>query len=206
MRNKAFAGWLAAALILAVVGCSSSGSSRTTAMTATGKQGPTFSVQNNPTTTAGRGTPSLDDPERPAAWILIDGRLGKFQERDGHKQLQWVVEGPVSGSPRFRVEGYEPLLGRPRDFRFILKTVEADDGGEVAYAVSAAKGTFAVGNEYDLLTPGENFIIRNWTTGDVVREIAPLRPGKYLLAGDVRNEQTGKEAAAVTYFTVREGD
>ena len=34
--------------------------------------------ENNPTTLAGRGEPSLDEPERPAAWIYVDGRSGRF--------------------------------------------------------------------------------------------------------------------------------
>jgi len=160
--------------------------------------------EKNPTTLAGRGEPSLDDPERPAAWIYIDGRSGRFTEREGHPQLEWVVERPVSPTPTFRVESYGPLLGTPRDFKYLLKTVEAADGSEVSYAVSAVDKTFVVGRDYPLLKPGDNFVIRNWTTGDVVREIAPLAPGTYLIAGGVTNVTNGKEAAAITYFTVGE--
>jgi len=116
--------------------------------------------------------------------------------------VQWVVTDPVTQTPTVRVEGYQPLMGSPRDFRFILKTIDSQDGSDISYAVSASKGTFTPGKSYSLLHPGDNFIIRNWATGDVVREIAPLQPGKYLLAGGMVNEQTGREAAAVTYFTV----
>ncbi len=160
--------------------------------------------EKNPTSLAGRGEPSLDDPERPAAWIYVDGRPGEFAEREGHPQLEWVVEQPVSPTPTFRVETYGPLLGTPRDFKYLLKTVEAAEGSEVAYAVSAVDKTFVVGRDYPLLKPGDNFVIRNWTTGDIVSQIAPLAPGTYLIAGGVTNSANGKEAAAITYFTVGE--
>ncbi len=187
------------AIVLA--GCSSTGSNSAGKST---NYRSNYTAKSNPTTDAGRGTPSLGDPERPAAWVLVDGKRGTYREQDGHKQLQWVVEDAVTPSPTFRVEGYQPLLGNPRDFRFILKTVESPTGSDIAYAVSASKGTFSPGKEYSLLRPGDNFVIRNWTTGDVVREIAPLPAGTYVLAADVRNERAGKATAAVTYFTVGE--
>ena len=160
--------------------------------------------ENNPTTLAGRGEPSLDDPVRPAAWIYVDGLSGRFAEREGNPQLEWVIDDPVGSTPTFRVESYGPLLGTPRNFRYLLKTVDSVDGSEVAYAVAAVKKTFVTGREYPLLDPGDNFIIRNWSTGDILRRIAPLAPGTYLMAGGVTNSSTGTEAAAVTYFTVGE--
>ena len=164
-----------------------------------------MTASNNPTTLAGRGEPSLDDAERPAAWVFVDDRSGTFTEHKGHPQLQWEIKQSVSASPTFRVEAYGPLLGTPKDFKFRLKTVESTDGSDVSYAVSARKGDFVVGRKYSLLQPGDNFVIRNWATGDVVRQIAPLAPGRYLLAGGVRNAATRKEAAAITFFTVGEG-
>ena len=41
--------------------------------------------------------------------------------------------------------------------------------------------------------------------GAVVAEAAPLAPGTYLLAAGIENSQTGKEALAITFFTVEEG-
>jgi hypothetical protein len=164
-----------------------------------------LTAQNNPTTLAGRGEPSLEDTFRPAAWIFIDGREGAFLERDGNPQVQWFIEDPVGSSPTFRVEAYEPVLGVPRDFNCILDTVESADGSKIEYAFSAEEGTFRVGYEYSLLNPGENFTVRNRTTGDVVAEIPPLAPGTYLLAAGVKNLGTGKEGLAITYFTVGEG-
>ncbi len=163
-----------------------------------------FTAQNNPTTLAGRGEPSLEEADRPAAWVSIDGKAGKFREREGRRMIEWVVEQPVSASPTFRVEGYEPLLGDARDFKCVLRTLDSTEGTEFMYGIAAKAGTFAQGTDYSLLNPGDNFMIRNGLTGDLVREIAPLAPGTYALAAGLRNAKTKKEAAAVTYFTVVE--
>lgn len=160
---------------------------------------------DNPTTRAGRGEPSLSDHFSPAAWVLVDGHAGKFTEREGHRQIEWVVDKPVSPKPTFRVEVYAPLLGTPKELKYVLKTVEAPEGADLAYAVSTYEGAFVPGKEYSLLNPGEGFVIRNWHSGDVVREIAPLPPGRYVLAARVSQGRENREAAAVTYFTVEEG-
>lgn len=161
-----------------------------------------FTRANNPTTLAGRGEPNLEDKARPAAWVYVDGKAGKFTERDGEPLTQWFVEGTVSSTPTFRVEGFEPLLGNPTDFKCILQAVEASDGSTVVYGIAANEGTFTPGREYSLLNPGDNFVIRNGLTGDVVKEIAPLAPGAYAIVGGLENRSTGKRALAVTYFTV----
>lgn len=163
-----------------------------------------FTKANNPTTLAGRGEPNLDERFRPAAWVYIDGKAGKFTERDGEPLTQWSVEGPVSATPTFRVEGYEPLLGNPTDFKCVLQAVEASDASTIVYGISANQGTFIPGREYLLLNPGDNFIIRNGLTGDIVKEIAPLAPGTYAIVGGLENRSTGKRALAVSYFTVVE--
>jgi hypothetical protein len=165
----------------------------------------TFTAANNPTALAGRGEPSLEDRERPAAWVYIDGKAGKFSERDGQRLTQWTVGGTVGSSPTFRVEGYEPLLGTPQDFKCVLQAVESPDGSDVVYGIAAAEGTFSPGRDYPLLHPGDNFVIRNGLSGDIVREIAPLAPGTYALVSGLENKSTGKRALAVTYFTVGEG-
>ncbi len=163
-----------------------------------------FTRANNPTTLAGRGEPNLDEKSRPAAWVYVDGKAGKFKERDGEPLTQWFVEGTVNASPTFRVEGYEPLLGNPTDFKCVLQAVEASDGSTVVYGIAANVGTFTPGCDYALLNPGDNFVIRNGLTGDIVKEIAPLAPGTYAIVGGLENRSTGKRALAVTYFTVGE--
>ena len=164
-----------------------------------------FTAPNNPTALAGRGEPSLEDRDRPAAWVYVDGKAGKFSERDGQRLTQWTVEGTVSPTPTFRVEGYEPLLGAARDFKCVLQAIESPDGSDVVYGIAANEGTFSPGREYPLLNPGENFVIRNGLTADSVKEIAPLAPGTYAVVGGLENKATGKRALAVTYFTVGEG-
>jgi hypothetical protein len=164
-----------------------------------------FTRANNPTTLAGRGEPNLEDKARPAAWVYIDGQAGKFTERDGEPLTQWFVEGPVCATPTFRVEGYEPLLGNPMDFKCVLQAVESSDGSTVVYGISANEGTFTLGREYSLLNPGDDFVIRNGLTGDIVKEIAPLAPGTYAIVGGLENRSTGKRALAISYFTVGEG-
>lgn len=165
-----------------------------------------FTAENNPTASGGRGEPSLEDFFRPAAWVYIDGQEGKYIERDGQPQVQWVIAGPVSSTPTFRAEAYEPLLGTPTDFNCVVETIDSVDGTKVAYVIAAVEGTFQVGQEYSLLHPGNGFVVRNRMTGDVVTEIALLVPGTYLFAAGIKNGQNGKEGLAITYFTVGEGE
>lgn len=163
-----------------------------------------FTAANNPTTLAGRGEPNLAENARPAAWIYIDGKAGKFTDRNGEPLTQWVVDGPVNSSPTFRVEGYEPLLGTPKDFKCVLQAIDSSEGATVVYGIAANEGTFTPGRDYSLLNPGENFVIRNGHTGDIVKEIAPLAPGTYAIVGGLENRSTGKRALAVSYFTIGE--
>ena len=163
-----------------------------------------FTAENNPTTLAGRGEPSLDDQFRPAAWVYIDGKKGSFTDLDGNPQLQWVIEQPVSGTPTFRVEAYEPLVGTPKDFRCVVTLQDSTGGSSVVYSYLAVEGTFELGREYSLVEPGENFAVRNRVTGDAVAAIPPLIPGTYLMAAGVLNRETGADTLAVTYFTVAE--
>jgi len=163
-----------------------------------------ITAQSNPTTDGGRGTPSLDDFFRPAAWIHVDGQAGMFSSERGKPKLEWEIKVPVGASPTFRVEVFEPLLGNPKDFSCTLETIKGS--GKTAYAISSKEGKFSSETEYSLLKPGNDFVIRNRNSGDVVREIAPLEPGTYVIAAGIKNAKTGKEALAVTYFTVRDGD
>jgi hypothetical protein len=163
-----------------------------------------FTADDNPTTNGGRGAPTLDDFFAPAAWIYVDGMAGMYLEQDGNPQVQWVIEAPTNSMPTFRAEAFAPLVGDARDFACTVDTVDSADGSTVAYAIKADEGTFRLGQTYSLCQPGSNFTIRNRMTGDVVTEIAPLTPGTYVIAGSVKNLQTGKEALAITYFTVSE--
>ncbi len=163
-----------------------------------------FTAENNPTTLAGRGEPSLDDFFRLPAWIYVDGKEGKFIEREDKPQVQWLIEEPVGYSPTFRVEAYEPLLGTPKDFTCQLDTVDSPEASTIAYSFQANPGTFRVGHEYSLLKPGNDFTIRNRESGDVVTEIPPLVPGTYVLWAGIKNLEAGKEGLAITYFTVAE--
>lgn len=159
-------------------------------------------VAANPTTKSGRGEPSLTDIKRPAAWIHIDGHDGAYGEKDGKPDAAWVIKGKVSASPSFTVEAFSTLLGKPKDFVATLYSEELKDGSKIAYSFKAKKRTFEVGRKYALLAPGNDFVIRNLTTGDVVLEIPPLPAGTYVLAAGVKNLDTGKEALAISRFTV----
>lgn len=162
-----------------------------------------YTAENNPTTKAGRGAPDLEKPQSPAAWVFIDGKEGKFKEQGGQPLLQWIIDDPVGATPKFRVEAFEPLLGTPKDFKAVLRTIESEDGTDLIYGIAAREGAFEVGKEYSLLNPGESFVVRNAMTGDEIKEIAPLPAGKYAIAAGVINSTTGKQSLAVTYFTVK---
>ena len=164
-----------------------------------------LTASSNPTTKDGRGEPSLDDIFRPAAWVYIDGQPGRFIEADGNPEAFWTVNGPVSSAPTFRVEAYAPLLGTPKNFNCVIKSVEPIDGADIVYSFAADAGSFELGRTYSLLKPGENFTVRNNGTGDLVTEIPTLLPGKYMIAAGVKNTDSGKEGLAMTRFTVGEG-
>lgn len=161
-----------------------------------------YTTLHNPTTSAGRGEPRLNDEFRPAAWVLIDGKEGRFTEVNGNPQVQWEISDPVSSSPTFRVEALEQMLGKPTVFKCVLRTIEASDGSDVTYGIASKDGNFQIGHDYSLLSPGEGFVIRQPPTFDVVDTIRPLAPGRYLIAASVGNPETEKEALAVTYFRV----
>lgn len=166
---------------------------------------PRITVLNNPTTRGGRGSPDLEDKDRPAAWIFIDDHEGEYRSENGVALMQWFIDGPVRKTPTFRVEAFEPLLGAPRDFQCVLQTDRSDDGSRVIYTIKAPDGGFQIGRTYDLLNPGEGFTILNPTTGEQLKSIPPLSPGRYGIAAGIRNAESGKEALAITYFVVGEG-
>ncbi len=161
-----------------------------------------YTASNNPTTLAGRGAPDLEDDKRPAAWVFIDGIGGHFIDVEGRPQVQWVIDGKVCSTPTFQVEVYEDLLGKATDFKCVLKSLDTDDGpGETYFGIAAKEGRFSAGKEYSLVAPGEDFVVRDATHTEI-NEIGPLAPGEYMLAAGVKNGETGKEALAITYFTV----
>jgi len=134
----------------------------------------------------------------------MDGKEGRFREKDGIPLLQWWTDGAVSDSPTFRVEVFEPLLGNPRDFSCALQTYGSKDGSNIVYGIKAKEGMFRVGHEYSLLNPGSEFIIQDKISGLVITEIPKLAPGMYGLAAGIKNEETGAQGLAVTYFTVED--
>lgn len=160
---------------------------------------------NNPTTRGGRGSPDLEDKDRPAAWVFIDDHEGEYRSENGVALMQWFIDGPVRKTPTFRVEVFEPLLGAPRDFQCVLQTDKSEDGSRVIYTIKAAEGGFEIGRTYDLLNPGEGFTIVNPMNGEQLKSIPPLTPGRYGIAAGIRNAETGKEGLAVTYFVVGDG-
>ncbi len=167
---------------------------------------PRMTLKNNPTVLAGRGEPSVTDEQRPSAWILIDGHEGKFVEKEGVNQIQWVIEEPVSPSPTFRVEALADLLGTPKDFKCVLYTYAAEDGSTIGYGIAAKEGTFKVGQEYSLLNPGSDFVMRIAGTENLVDQIEPLAPGSYMLTAGVENKAMEVKTLAVSYFTVGQGE
>lgn len=164
---------------------------------------PMITAEDNPTTAAGRGEPSLDDTFRPAAWVYIDGKAGTFKNGDqGEPLLQWFIEEPVSRSPTFRVEAYPPLLGTEIDFQCAFRAVDDPEGKAVTYALKAKEGAFKAGEEYRLLHPGAGFTLRQAQTDPELTNLDPLPPGQYALLASIKSRSNGKETAAVTYFTV----
>ena len=136
-----------------------------------------YTVENNPTVLSGRGEPSLDDEKRPAAWVLVDGYEGRYIEVDGRSHVEWVIDEPVSATPTFRVEAYEPLLGTPRDFKCILKSRdESEQSPKVYLGIAANDATFEGGKEYSLLSPGEETRTRASMTPTSYVHSASLRP------------------------------
>lgn len=159
-------------------------------------------VVKNPSTEAGRGDPSLDDVLAHAAWIYIDGELGTTIEKNGRQQVEWIIHGPVTRDPNFRVEVYEPLLGDPTGLKCVLATHESYDGTYVSYAIKAKAGTFEAGKDYPLLGPISGFTIRDMSTKSVIDEIPLLAPGVYAIFASIESDTSKKPGLAVTYFTV----
>lgn len=160
-------------------------------------------ILTNPTTKGRRGEPSLDDVFRPAAWIYMDSKSGTFRKKDDKPLLAWFIEESVRPSPTFLVRVDKALLGKPHDFSCVIDRVEGD-GPAFAYAIAAKPGKFKSDTGYRLLNPGDDFIIHNRTTGDLVTRIGTLLPGEYRIMAAVKNLEMKTEALAVTQFTVRE--
>ena len=181
---------LVTAILVISVGC------------AIGPKRPRITADDNPTTNAGRGQPSLDERTCPAAWIYINGQEGQFTDKGGQPLLQWIIDTPVCAEPTFSVEVFEDVLPLPVDFKCVLQSRDAEGTPTISYGIAADDGTFEVGKVYSLLSPCEHFTVRDPDTGEVLESSEPLAPGKYLIAGKLENREKGLETAAVTYFTV----
>ncbi len=188
---------------LTIVGCAAPSTRTTSKRTSTQRTTHVvFTAENNPTTNAGRGIPSVDDQFRQAAWIFMDGKGGEFVEENGQPRIEWVINDAVGRTPTFRVEAYTPLVGTPRDFNCLLRSLDNNDGPDIYYGIQAAPGTFELGKEYSLLSPGKGFVIRNGFTRDEVSKIDPLPPGRYMITGGIGAPDSDKRVLAVSYFTV----
>lgn len=192
MRKTTVLSTIATGLAAVIVGCAPMGSR--VAITA----------DNNPTTLAGRGQPSIDDERRPCAWVYIDGHEGHFIEKNGVPQVQWIIDEPVGPSPTFRVEAIEETLGLPKDFKCVLYPYESTGDSGVGYGIASEDGAFKTGTDYSLLNPGPEFILRIAGSDELLSELDPLAPGAYLLAAKVENREMDAATLAVTYFTVSE--
>ncbi len=158
----------------------------------------------NSTAKSGRGKPSLDVLTSPSAWIHIDSHAGEYRnDADGNPLTPWYISTPVSASPTFRVEVFKPLLGDAVDFQCVIQSQDmSDKAGAVAYGIKANDGTFEIGREYPLLSPGENFVLRKAATKDILTEAKPLPAGDYLLAATLTNRENGNSTVAISHFTV----
>ena len=192
MRKTTVLSTIATGLAAVIVGCAPTGGRVV------------ITAENNPTTLAGRGQPSIDDERRPSAWVYIDGHDGHFIEKNGVPQVQWIIDEPVGPSPTFRVEAIEETLGLPKDFKCVLYAYESTGGSSVGYGIASEDGAFKTGTDYSLLNPGSEFIIRVAGSEELLSEIDPLAPGAYLLTAKVENREMGAETLAVTFFTVGE--
>jgi len=196
MRISPISGIACLCALVAISGCAS-GPKHTKAKVKAKPTHVVFTLENNPTTEAGRGEPTLDDQFRPAAWVYVDGSAGTFGEG-----LEWMIQGNVSPRPTFRVETVESVVGKPKDFSCLLRARNSTGDTDIYYAIAANEGTFEIGKEYSLLKPGPGFVIRNGFTRDVVAEIPPLPPGEYLITGAVGKAGEPKRVLAVSHFTV----
>lgn len=158
---------------------------------------------DTPTERDGRGAPSLEDHFRPAAWVTVDGKSGKFRDENGGPLVQWIIDEPVSNSPKFAVRVHEPLLGSKVEFQCALQLVDDPDGKGKTYAIKAKEGKFETGKEYSLLSPGDDFEVREAGTDKMVTAIEPLAAGQYVIAATVTGADRKGTALAVTYFTVK---
>lgn len=158
----------------------------------------------NPTQQAGRGEPSTDNPHRAAAWIYIDGNAGEYRKDDnGNDLLQWYITTPVSSRPTFRVAVHQPLMGKDVDFKCAVQTRDLNAVDPASYALMSKEGRFSAGKDYDLLNPGDDFILRIGGTDEILTEAAPLPPGDYVIFATVTSRAHGHDVVAVSYFTVK---
>lgn len=194
---------VAACVLIVMPGCKKNGT-RHSIVSPSANSG-AASTKSNPTTRAGRGKPTLDDPHRAAAWIYVDGQEGAFTTNpEGEPLVEWIVGKPVSSAPTFRLEVDKRLLGKKVNANFVLLPIASEEGTNAYYALAGDPAHFTVGKDYSLTNPGNDVVIRNLLSEDkpVVDHIEPLKPGKYGLTAAVSNAKTGDEVLAVTYFTV----
>ncbi len=158
----------------------------------------------NSSAKSGQGKPSLDNLAQPAAWINIDGNAGEYHnDADGQPMTPWYITMPASATPTFRVNVHKPLLGEAVDFQCIIQSQDmSDKATAIAYGLKANDGTFELGQDYNLLSPGENFVLRKAATDVIITNADPLAAGDYVIAATLTNRENSKSAVAISYFTI----
>jgi len=158
----------------------------------------------NSTVKMGRGKPSMNNLSQPSAWILIDGNTGEYRnDAQGQPLTPWYITTPTSSTPTFRVDVHKPLLGEAVDFQCIVQSQDmSDKTTAIAYGLKVKDGTFTPGQAYNLLSPGENFVLRKAATNDIITKAEPLADGDYVIAATLTNRENGQSTVAISYFTV----
>lgn len=159
----------------------------------------------NPTTAAGRGEPSLDDVQRPCAWLTLDGKAGHFKTG----MMQWTLDEPVGSCPTVSVWVVEELVGEIVDVRLVLRKLSTpgESGTPQAdplfqYLLRSRAHTCKAGQEYPLCSSADVFVMNNTATNEQMTDLPPLKPGQYALVGDLIGSKTAERTVMVTYFSV----
>jgi len=168
-----------------------------------------LTLDHNPTTASDRGSPTLDDVQRPCAWLTLDDQPGTM--RPG--LLQWFIEEPVSKSPTVTIWIVEELLGDLVDVQLMLRKFK-DVEPDVPHASppadplwdfrlsAAAPGIIKPGIAYPLCTSRDFFLMKNMAVNEHVDSLPLLIPGQYAIIGYVTGTKAPDKTLVVTYFTV----
>ena len=163
-------------------------------------------MAHNPTTAAGRGSPSLDDVQRPCAWFVVDDKKGRFKQGE----FRWFIEEPVSATPSLSIWVVEELIGDLVEVRIVIRRLKTRKPGsppqadqQWQYKLEArADGICSAGQTYPLCRSGDVFHMLDTRTRQTVEEIPPLPPGDYMMLGDITGTKAHERSVLITQFTV----